>query len=222
MKRIRKGSEPTALTEWKALANDAWQPSWDKFSGSPKRATHRQLLQEQGYVCCYCGQQIKAPEDRGTAVETSHIEHLHPRSTHEDLRLDYGNMLASCLGKVPKGAPLHCGQQKGSWFTENMVHPLRDDCESRLIYTADGRVHPADATDSAASETIQHLALDIGKLRKLRAAEIDAFLEPVLADEVEIEVLTEQLEKLAEMDRDGRYAPFYFAVIQVLHGFLPA
>ena len=37
MKYIEKGDEPQSFTDWKDLANEDWQPTYDKLSGQEKR-----------------------------------------------------------------------------------------------------------------------------------------------------------------------------------------
>lgn len=54
MKYIVKNVEPQAFTDWKALANEDWKPSYDKLSGVEKQVVKTALMQEQGYLCCYC------------------------------------------------------------------------------------------------------------------------------------------------------------------------
>ncbi|XZF61302.1 MAG: retron system putative HNH endonuclease [Gloeotrichia echinulata DVL01] len=88
MKYIQKSEEPESFTAWKKLANDDWNPSWEDLRKPQKTYVHNSLLQEQGFICCYCGRHINH--------ENSHIEHLQPRTTYPQLALDYTNLLASC------------------------------------------------------------------------------------------------------------------------------
>ena len=102
MKYINKGEEPEVLSQYKAKANKEWEPTFEGLSGEDKRRLHRQLLDEQGWLCCYCL--------ASTKEEDSHIEHLHPRSKPpKRLALDYGNMLASCQRELQRREPRHCG-----------------------------------------------------------------------------------------------------------------
>ncbi|WP_225896261.1 retron system putative HNH endonuclease [Amazonocrinis nigriterrae] len=88
MKYINKNEEPSKFTCWKALENDDWKPSWNVFQAPEKPIVHDALLKEQGYICSYCGMRITR--------ETSHIEHLKPRSSYPHLALEYTNLIASC------------------------------------------------------------------------------------------------------------------------------
>ena len=58
MRYIKKQQTPPKFTEWKAQANEAWQPFWNSkstnFQNPQKEIVHKSLLKEQGYICCYC------------------------------------------------------------------------------------------------------------------------------------------------------------------------
>jgi hypothetical protein len=54
MKYIIKNSEPIEFGKWKALANDNWKPTYSDLRGNEKTDVHISLMEEQGYICCYC------------------------------------------------------------------------------------------------------------------------------------------------------------------------
>ena len=62
MRYIKKQETPPAFTDWKAQENEDWQPYWNSkttnFQNPEKRIVHESLLQEQGYICCYCQRRI--------------------------------------------------------------------------------------------------------------------------------------------------------------------
>lgn len=81
MRYICKGDEPDSLANLKELANEDWKPTYeDDCRGEVKTQLHKALLQEQGYICCYCGMAI--------TKENSHIEHLKPRNIYPNLALE--------------------------------------------------------------------------------------------------------------------------------------
>lgn len=65
--------------------------TYGELSGKPKRALRRRLLEDQGYICCYCGREIFDDEH-------TKIEHVKCQKYHTDLELVFENMLASCDG----------------------------------------------------------------------------------------------------------------------------
>lgn len=116
MRTVFKGTEPESLIEWKALANDDWQPTYDELRHPQKGDLHQALLREQMFCCCYCGVQIDATN--------SHIEHYRPQERHVDLALDYQNLHASCLRALKKHpvVPLHLRPQQGQRIRRRRVH----------------------------------------------------------------------------------------------------
>ncbi|MBD2339267.1 TIGR02646 family protein [Calothrix sp. FACHB-156] len=215
MKYIKKNPEPEKFSNWKALENDDWKPNWDdNFQKPEKVIVHDSLLQEQGYICCYCGMRITR--------ETSHIEHLKPRSHYQHLALEYTNLIASCQGESeePPPVPVHCGHHKKYWYDEHlMVSPLEINCVDFFKYPASGEIQPTDdpAKQATAKTTIEKLALDINKLQNMRKVAIDAALMGIedLSDE-EIQQLVEGYEKL---DSNGQYTPFCAAIIYLLKNY---
>lgn len=176
MKYIVKTAEPVKLSAWKALANTDWQPTYDDLSGDEKAAVKNALMEEQGFICCYC--------ERRLTDNDSHIEHFRPQNDPVVDPLDYGNMLCSCQQHIEKGAPRHCGNLKSGWFDElHLISPLDAVCESRFAYLADGWIHPVVETDEAAEVTIKRLGLDIPKLNAMREKAIEPFLEGGLTPE---------------------------------------
>ena len=215
MKHIKKSQEPEKFTNWKALENDDWKPNWDEnFQTPEKPVVHDALLKEQGYICCYCGMRITR--------ETSHIEHLKPRSTYPNLALEYTNLIASCQGESeePPTVPVHCGHKKKYWYDENlMVSPLKINCAEFFKYPASGKIQPTDnlGKKAVAETTIKKLALDIDKLQKMRRVAIDAALLATEGlTEIEIKLLAEGYEKL---DVDGQHTPFCAAISYLLKNY---
>ncbi|MEB3174076.1 MAG: retron system putative HNH endonuclease, partial [Cyanobacteriota bacterium] len=98
MKYIQKQAEPLELIQFKNQINDNWKPNYaDLYKPPIKQA----LMQEQGFICCYCEQRLD-PED-------CHIEHFQPQSDPSVDPLDFSNMLCSCQNQMQKGEPRHCG-----------------------------------------------------------------------------------------------------------------
>lgn len=207
MKHITKGREPRELAEWKALENENWQPTYGDLSGQEKLAVKVALMKEQGYLCCYC--------ERRLAGDDSHIEHLNPQSDQSVDPLDYSNLLCSCQNRLDKGEPRHCGNLKGEWFDKTLlVSPLREDCEERIRFAADGSVFPADHNDDGAGETIRRLGLDLPKLTSLRSAAIDPFLSEELTDDEVASFVSGYLRQ----DQEGKYQPFWVTIKQLFWG----
>lgn len=211
MKHVEKHHEPEAFTQWKALANEDWQPTYDDLSGNPKASVKRSLMQEQGYLCCYC--------ERRLTDTDSHIEHFQPQSDPAVDPLDYGNLLCSCQNQIKKGEPRHCGNLKGDWYDpELLISPLDPDCESRFSFEGDGLIRPASMHDQAARETITRLGLDIPKLNDLRASVIDPFLEENLTQDE----LRRFISGYLSPGDDGRFGEFWTTIKYLFGDFVAA
>ena len=207
MRHIEKGQEPQVFTGWKALENEDWQPTYDDLAGDEKQAVRNALFQEQRGICCYC---------EGLLTDTDcHIEHCMPQSLDSVNPLDFANMLLSCQNQLSKGAPRHCGNAKGEWYDEQLfVTPLSRGCEGRFAFEANGVMKPAADCDLAAVETIRKLALNISKVRELREAAIEPFLDESLEDE-EFLVF---LKAYVEVPDEERLNPYTSAVAYIFRG----
>lgn len=211
MKHIVKQREPEAFTDWRALANENWQPTYGDLVGEPKKAVKKALMAEQGYICCYC--------ERRLNDDDSHIEHFRPQSDQAVDPLDFGNLLCSCQNQIKKGEPRHCGNLKDDWFDPVLlVSPLEPGCENRFAFTGDGAIKPAVEHDRALSETITRLGLDIPKLNELRAKAIEPFLDIDLS----IEEMQIFVSGYLTRDASGRFGEFWTTIRHLFGGFVVA
>lgn len=102
----KTNKEPEDFKRWKAAHDAALQAMYvdENVTGDDvwryldqERATFNKsqlkssLVEEQGYICCYCGQRIF--KDSNTR-----IEHCSPKSDNKALTYEYNNLLASCQG----------------------------------------------------------------------------------------------------------------------------
>jgi len=201
MKWIQKQQEPAAFSEWKALANEHWQPRYADLREPQKRAVKQALIQEQKGLCCYC--------ERRLTDRDSHIEHFRPQSDPMVDPLDFANMLCSCQNQLQPGEPRHCGNAKGDWFDETvLLSPLESHCEDAFAYNADGHIQARLSGGRAAEATLSRLALNIPKLRALRAAVIEPFLDETLT-ETELGLF---VNGYLQQDGEGQLSEFYSCI----------
>ena len=194
MKYIKKGDEPQSFTDWKNLANEDWQPTYDKLSGREKRDVKNTLIKEQGGICCYCERELKYSD--------SHIEHLNPQSNSEEEQLNFDNLLCSCQGKLEKREPQHCGNSKGDEILP--ITPLQNNCANQFTYTEDGYIG---FIDEKSKKTIKILQLDIDKLNNLRNKAIEPFVDEELSIE-EVQLFAQGYLK----QENGKYNEFYTTI----------
>jgi uncharacterized protein (TIGR02646 family) len=212
VKYIRKTTEPEVLANFKAQANEDWQPSYELLRGEDKKQFHQHLITEQGHICCYCGERIIRAD--------SHIEHFQPQTEYPHLELDYFNLLASCQQKIQPKEPRHCGMGKGDWFDDKLlVSPLIADCGEFFEYTVDGQILPTREPEKAerATETIERLSLNIPKLQATRAGAI----EGIYGEGLELILSEDEIDKLihyySQTDNEGYYQPYCQTILYMLN-----
>lgn len=212
MKRIIKQRPPRELISWARQSTRGTIISWgyDDMPSDVRLAVKKNLLREQGYLCCYTGKRI--------SEEMSHIEHLKPQDKcikHEDV--DYKNLLAAYPAVNSQRACEFGAHYKKNWFDNHLfVHPLREDCEIRLRYRESGSVVPAKPEDTGAAETIKMLNLDHPELKKQRKLIIEDFL----SDHWSKKQVLRFMKALDETDASGRYQEFCFVLKQVCERYL--
>jgi uncharacterized protein (TIGR02646 family) len=70
------------------------------------------LLEEQGYLCCYCMNRIQTPMQNKMKIEHFQSQHQFP-----ELQLDFKNLLASCKGNENSDLKgFHCDKSKSDKF----------------------------------------------------------------------------------------------------------
>jgi len=223
MKHISKREEPPGFTKWKGTIDTPWiPPQWDQMPRKIKDELKRELVNEQGFICCYCEKRISENICRSIEDDTcSHIEHIKPRSnpSYHEYIFDYNNLVSSCEGKRLLEQPsLHCGHFLNSWYDEKLfVSPLDPPCESLFVYTSLGEIRPA-GNSAASEETIRRLGLNNKKLKKLRESVIEVVIQtemqrsdPSSPDEREL-----RRQRYSGRDESGKFQPFYSAIMQVL------
>lgn len=208
MKRIVKQQEPQAFSEWKAMAGEDWQPTYDDLSGVTKQSVKQSLMAEQGYLCCYC--------ERRLIDHDSHIEHFRPQNDPQVDPLDYANLLCSCQNKIEKGDPRHCGNLKNGWFDEQLlISPLSADCAERFAYSGDGKIRPTNTLGNSAQVTINRLGLATPKINALRAKAIEPFLD----DDLSYAEMKLFVSAYLQRDGQGRFGEFWSGIHYLFKGY---
>jgi uncharacterized protein (TIGR02646 family) len=137
MKKIIKGTEPLCLTKYRQTKDST--PTYDDYR--PKTPLQQSLLDEQGYICCYCMQRIR--------INNVEIDHFLPKAKgkYPEFQLTYSNLIASCNGN--RGNPehlQHCNARKHDDEIQfNPADPNKD-CEAVLKYSSSGAIISTDAT----------------------------------------------------------------------------
>ena len=199
MKHISKHNEPKDFTEWKAQNPTATYDDLGKTAPSIKEILKDELLEEQGYLCCYC--------ERSIDTEHAHIEHFRPKAKDKfpTLQLEYGNLHCSCNKFPTKTTPHICGVKKVNDFSTDLISPLEEDCETHFKYHLDGTIHEAQNNDHRSSYTISLLGLNDSFLNAQRTAALQPFLDANLT----VQDLEKMKKNYLTQKMDGKFNPFY-------------
>ena len=191
--------------------------SYKGLSGESKRKLRKRLVEDQGYICCYCGMEISDDEH-------TKIEHVKCQKYHSDLALCFDNMLASCDGgESDRKAFSKAGRPERQTMQKHQEHcdakkedqdipvsPLDIGIENFITYFDDGSVK---GCDDSGEQLVQILGLNARYLQTLRKNAIDSYLE-IPMDDIKTEI-----EKLHVLN-SGRLQPFCFAIEQCLYAIL--
>ncbi len=196
MRTIRKRPVPNSLLQWwqerVAKADpSAWPCTYNALRQEPEIVRHmdQALYAEQGGICAYTGKRITLSDGANAGF---HWEHVNPQHAHNSVGqtdhgcaadTDYNNILACWPAPNQKVQVEYGAIEKDGWPSPSeahlFVHPLMPSCSSRFTFDKQGRIAPANATDQAARETINKLALHHHELEALRKSALRGLLAPL-------------------------------------------
>lgn len=217
---ITKKPEPTKLTKLKQKHPGITYTN--KRVRKIKAAIRNSLLEEQGYVCCYCGMRIGLDDAHGNFVPLlpgenatefhGRIEHVIPQHRDKTISLDYSNLCYSCSAefKRPRHYYIHCDRHKGG--DDIQITPTTIDCLSSFSFTLDGHINPSNsAVASDVNATISVLNLNCGRLIERRKRFITA-LETLLVNG-DKDILRQ---RYSSRDANGAFAGLYFVALSII------
>ena len=197
MRHITKTTPPQEFVEYLKTPD----VSFDGLSGVPKEALRQRLLEDQGYICCYCGRRID--NDKHTK-----IEHIKCQKNHKHLALCFKNMLASCDGgeqdradRVLPKHKVHCDAKKAN--EDIPISPLDEKIEDYLMFFPDGTVK---GKGDIGKELIRILGLDTDFLTIQRRNAIKNYKVLPVSD------WQTEVERLKIKGSDGKYEEFCFVL----------
>lgn len=213
MKYIEKGPSPDFFEGWKQRFQERYhiQPTYQDLKGTTKKNLKQHILQEQGYLCCYCMASIEATED------SSHLEHFiprvdgrkHPHSLQfQDVELGYQNLFLSCNGEWCDES--HCGKYKDSTTALMLVSPASEEVRGAFFYTLTGEIK---GETPKAMTSVRVLNLWSKALDRHRKA---AIWESGFFDEDFEEKKETLLALFSSRDAEGRYTPFCEAILYIM------
>lgn len=197
MRQIQKTNPPDEFIEYCKTPGVCFEG----LTGDKKKSLRKRLLEDQGYICCYCGRSIKNDEH-------TKIEHIRCQENYRHLELDFNNMLVSCDGGdkdrsdgIRPRHQVHCDAKKGN--RDIPISPL-ENTEGLLFFFDDGTVKGNGDTGKA---LVEILGLDAKFLNTQRRNAIEQYKDFIPAD-LDLELL-----RLREK-KDGCYNEFCFVLEQ--------
>ncbi|WP_095155334.1 TIGR02646 family protein [Pseudomonas sp. Irchel 3E13] len=210
MRKIDKGSEPEALTRFRARNPNK---HYRDLSHEERSDIRRTCTAEQLHLCAYCCMPIS-----GERSDTLN-EHLLCRDHHPQLSLTFDNIVASCT------TPGQCDAAKGNQSAA--LSPLMAECERELRFLISGRV---EGLSPRAIDTISVLNLGdhernnkklVEKRRQISWMVLqDNGVEPLSPVEDD-ELLQMVIDDLSRPDQ-GKLQPFAPVMVNILRSWLSA
>ena len=216
MKQIKKGKEPKSLTKYRSsITHSELEKSniYEDFKektkeGCNKYASHnlrRQLLEEQGYICCYCMSRIDC--------DNSKIEHFKPQTKYRDFQIDYQNLFITCNGGEGKKAKeQYCDTFKGE--DELIYINLLSNIENYIQYSKRGKILSNDKEIDKELNNILNLNNRI--LTKNRKETYQRLIQNLNKKGWTTQTLNHHILKYKKMDSNGKYYEFCEMIVYFL------
>ena len=218
MRQIKKSPEPAHFIKWKhdfKAANGRDAVYDDLYGTSEYYNLKKSLLEEQGYICCYCEKKIG--HSRG--LKDCDIEHFMPRNPDRryltsvecdqcrKAQMEYTNLFVSCKGEKAYSAD-HCNHKKDNWFDfKRCISPADKRIKGMFGFRLNGEIF---LKNSLGKEMEEHLNLTSYILEEQRKAAFDKVLdiefedEDLFGDKEYVEAVAEEYDNM----QDGEYAEF--------------
>jgi len=165
MRQIRKGKPPKSFVQYCAK-NDATYAGFQ--TATRMKALRTSLVSEQGGICCYCMQRIRAREG---GIK---IEHWRSQATAPNDQLLYSNLLGACMGNEGQPRHLqHCDTRKGSQSLSRNPADEAHRIEDYIRYLGDGTISSNDKTLHRQLSSVLNLNYSVLVLN--RKAVLDSF-----------------------------------------------
>jgi uncharacterized protein (TIGR02646 family) len=217
LKKIVKRNEPRSLTTYRSQIpsqNILDENIYDDFPYKTKEGCknnetdnlRKSLLEEQGYICCYCMSRI--------SCDNSKIEHFKPQSPHRDKQIEYSNLFISCNdGEGKNSANQHCDTKKGN--RELRAIDLLDSIENHIIYNKKADKIEIDSQNDAIKNDLAILNLNVSRLQKNRKESYDNVIQRLKQKGFSIQNIKRIL-NYYKSKHNGKYEPFCEMIVYFL------
>lgn len=169
MRLIKKSSpEPSVLLEYRKTSGNSGH--WNDLPTTEKDVVRERLLEDQGYLCCYCMRRID--------MAGMKVEHFLPRGGPDgDPRreIDWSNLLGACDGNEgQRRSEQTCDTRKGS--KKLVLDPREAKHMQKVRYLADGILKVGRNDHELQKDVDEILNLNSKVLVRSRKNALDGFL----------------------------------------------
>ena len=216
MRQIQKGNEPKSLTQYRSsITHSELEKSniYEDFKektkeGCENNETHnlrKQLLEEQGYICCYCMSRI--------GCDNSKIEHFKPQTKHRKFQIDYQNFFLACNGgQGMRGKEQYCDSFKG----ENKLLDINllSNIQVELVYSKLGIIISTNRRIDQELNKILNLNNNI--LKRNRKETYQRLIQNLTKKGWTPQSIKQDILKYKNMDSNGKYYEFCEMILYFL------
>lgn len=130
METINKSQKTPSKLKKHAKKQNARFDNMDKLTSSQLRET---LLNDQGYICCYCQRRI--PEEK---LPKSKIEHFKCQDKNKELQLKFYNLFIACNGQIGSVETCDTAKHNDDLYGINLLDVNLSD---KIKYTKNGVIY---------------------------------------------------------------------------------
>jgi uncharacterized protein (TIGR02646 family) len=216
LKQIKKRIEPKSLTEYRSsISNSELEKShiYEDFREKTKEGCsedesynlRKQLLEEQGYICCYCMSRIDC--------HNSKIEHFKPQTKYKNFQIDYQNLFIACSGGEGKKRKEQCCDSfKGENELENIN--LLSNIEAYIKYSKIGKI--SSPNKKIDNELNSRLNLNNRILKRNRKESYQRLIQNLNKRGWTNQTIKHDIYKYKNRDSNGKYYEFCEMIVYFL------
>jgi uncharacterized protein (TIGR02646 family) len=222
VKQIIKTKEPISLTTYRAGISKEDLKILEKYEDSPKNVLNdlrKQLLEEQGYICCYCMSRIDYPYTK--------VEHFKSRSMYREKQLDYSNLFIACCGKkIDKKIFYDCKTPKKKYLEKELYCDTKKDDEelnyinlltnihNSIKYKRNGLMSSSNSNIDQELNEILNLNYEV--LKTNREDALNQLIIELNINNWSIPTLKSNLTKYQTKNSKGKYRPYCEMIVYFL------
>lgn len=216
MKEIKKGIEPKTLTQYRSSVLHSQLEKSNIYEDFKEKTKHgcsenesgnlrKQLLEEQGYICCYCMSRIDC--------HNSKIEHFKPQTKFRKYQIDYQNLFIACNGGEGKRRKEQfCDSFKGEDKLNNIN--LLSAIEYSIHYSKQGEVSSNSSQIDDELKSILNLNNNI--LKKNRKESYQRLILNLTKNKWTNQIIKNNITKYKGLDANGKYYEFCEMIVYFL------